>query len=143
MDQNVSYGSWDSRCKSLLELHPCLGALCVCDQSNLVLGSAFTNPEFEGITRLNEYTVKPLLLISGSAMSGKTSVTFLNDRFLVVDTLKRCFEAKSGNKSLFLRQTSALYLIGLSVEENDGTEQHLSARRAMNSIQEYFEAADF
>lgn len=61
MDQDVTYGSWDSRCKSLLELHPCLGALCVCDQSNLVLGSAFTNPEFE--VSIEETLVNNLLFV--------------------------------------------------------------------------------
>ncbi|TPP58430.1 hypothetical protein FGIG_05107 [Fasciola gigantica] len=142
MDPTRSYCPWDSRCKSLLELHPGLGALCVCDHSNIILGSAFTNPEFEGISHQNEYAARPLLLLVGSATAGKTNVTFLGDRFLVVETANQCFEAKSGKKSLFLRQTNALYLIGLSTE-NNGIKQHKSARREMNSIQEYFESADF
>ncbi|VDP77146.1 unnamed protein product [Echinostoma caproni] len=138
----VSFCPWDSRCRSLLELHPDLEALCVCDLSNTVLGTAYTNPEFEEISRLNAYTVKPLLLLAGAATAGKTNVTFLGDRFLVVEAEKEYLEAKCGKKSLFLRQTNALYLIGVAME-TESKNKHASAREAMNAIQEYFESADF
>ncbi|OON14859.1 hypothetical protein X801_09344 [Opisthorchis viverrini] len=81
-------------------------------------------------------------MLLGAAKPGKSSVYFLGDHYLVVHTDKESIAAKSGRKSLFLRTTSSLHIIGLNME-SDGQGKHDGGKDAMCAIHDYFEAADF
>ncbi|KER27475.1 hypothetical protein T265_05506 [Opisthorchis viverrini] len=136
------YNPWEAHCRSLLENHHELEALCICDHENHILGAAYTRLEFENLSTVESYQVKPLVMLLGAAKPGKSSVYFLGDHYLVVHTDKESIAAKSGRKSLFLRTTSSLHIIGLNME-SDGQGKHDGGKDAMCAIHDYFEAADF
>ncbi|KAF5401992.1 hypothetical protein PHET_04651 [Paragonimus heterotremus] len=137
-----SYCPWDAQCGSLLDAHPELDALCVCDHDVRVLGSAFKHAELENITKLDTYQMKPLLPLLGAAKANKTNLTFLYDRFLVVGSEKDGLTAKSETKSLFFRVTGTLYILGISMDPSN-ERKHEAAYDAACAVQDYFKAAYF